>query len=173
MAHLQQRAAAAAQQEWIAGIAQHCSHQLTLQTSLATRNKSQSTITRYTTDAHSALHYFIPRFNRALTGNGWRRNDNYKPVIIPCLEGTLNTYDRHRTLHWHILLGNLPNHCTTELLAAAARTIWLENEYAQDNINCSELWNTTGFSNYIQKETRQGNFDCVATHYIQAPKHLR
>lgn len=164
-----QRQAAAVQNEWIAKLAEHCTHQLTLHTNLSTYNRSASTIERYETQAQSALYYFIPRLNRALTGNGWRRKAEYKPVIIPSLEGTLNTYDKNRTLHWHILLGNLPKHCTTEQLATAARTIWLENEHAKDNISCTQLWYSIGFSGYIQKEKHKGNFDCVATHYIQAP----
>ena len=166
---LLQRAAAEAQREWIAQIAQQCTHQLTLQTNLATYNRAATTIERYAISAHSALNYFIPRFNRALTGNGWRRKSAYKPIIIPSLEGTLNTYDRHKTLHWHILLGNLPSYCNTEQLIDTARTIWLQHHNAQDNINCTQLWHNTGFGNYIQKETRKGNYDCVATQFIQAP----
>jgi hypothetical protein len=171
MAHIQ-RQAAQAQQEWIAAIAQHCTHQLTLHTNLSTYNKSAATVERMTTEAHTALDYFIPRFNRAVTGNGWRRKNTYKPIIVPSLEGTLNTYDRHRTLHWHILIGNLPAHCTTEQLLRAALSVWQQHATASTNINCTELWHTTGFSNYIQKETRQGNYDCVATQLIQAPQHI-
>ena len=171
MAQLQQQAAQA-QQHWIAGIAQHCTHQLTLHTNLSTYNKSASAVERMTTEAHTALDYFIPRFNRAVTGNGWRRKNSYKPIIVPSLEGTLNTYDRHRTLHWHILIGNLPAHYTTELLTTAALSVWQHHPTANNNIHCSPLWHTTGFSNYIHKETRQGNYDCVATQLIQAPQHI-
>ena len=171
MAQLQQQAAQA-QQHWIAGIAQHCTHQLTLHTNLSTYNKSASAVERMTTEAHTALDYFIPRFNRAVTGNGWRRKNSYKPIIVPSLEGTLNTYDRHRTLHWHILIGNLPAHYTTEQLLRAAQSVWQHHPTANNNIHCSPLWHTTGFSNYIQKETRQGNYDCVATQLIQAPQHI-
>jgi hypothetical protein len=46
------------------------------------------------------------RFNRLLTGNGHRRNNDYLPVFITAIEGTQNTYDKNRTLH--IALGNLP-----------------------------------------------------------------
>lgn len=171
MAKLQQQAAQA-QQHWIAGIAQHCTHQLTLHTNLSTHNKSAGAVARMTTQAHTALDYFIPRFNRALTGNGWRRKPAYKPIIIPSLEGTLNTYDRNRTLHWHILIGNLPAHCTIDILRDAAQTIWLEHEHASTNINCSELWDAPGYSNYIHKEARRGNYDCVATQLLQAPQHI-
>jgi hypothetical protein len=171
MAHLQQQAAQA-QQAWIATFAQHCTHQLTLQTNLNTYNKSAGTVERMATEAHAALNYFIPRFNRALTGNGWKRKAQYKPIIITILEGTLNTYDRHRTLHWHILLGNLPTYATTELLHSAARTIWIKHAAAQQDVDCSTLYDATGFSNYIHKETRQGNYDCVATQFIQVPTHL-
>ena len=172
MAELQ-RNAADAQRAWIARIAQHCTHQLTLHTTLATYNKSAATVERMTTQAHAALNYFIPRFNRALTGNGWRRKPAYKPVIIASLEGTLNTYDRHRTLHWHILLGNLPHYYrnTADILAAAG-TIWLQHEHASTNINCTELWHAQGYGNYIQKEARRGNHDCVATQLLQIPEHL-
>lgn len=166
------RTAAQAQQHWIAGIAQHCTHQLTLHTNLSTHNKSAGAVERMTTQAHTALDYFIPRFNRAVTGNGWRRKPAYKPIIIPSLEGTLNTYDRNRTLHWHILIGNLPAVCTTDILRNAAQTIWLKHEHASTNINCSELWDATGYSNYIHKEARRGNYDCVATQLLQAPQHI-
>ena len=171
MAELQ-RTALQAQQDWIAGIARHCTHQITLQTNLYTHNKSAETLERMTTQAQAAINYFIPRLNRALTGNGWRRKPAYKPIIIPSLEGTLNTYDRNRTLHWHILLGNLPNYCTTELLLDATRKIWAQHEHASTNINCTELWDASGYSNYIHKEARRGNFDCVAIQLLQAPEHL-
>jgi hypothetical protein len=171
MAQLQQQAAQA-QREWIAGIAQHCTHQLTLHTNLSTYNKSAPTVERLATEATAALNYFVPRLNRVLTGNGWTRKPAYKPIIIPSLEGTLNTYDRYRTLHWHILIGNLPHHCTTELLHTAARTIWLQHSTASADTNCTQLWHAPGYSNYIHKEAQRGNYDCVATQLIQAPAHL-
>jgi hypothetical protein len=171
MAQLQQNAALA-QQKWIGNIAKHCTHQLTLHTNLSTYNKSDATVERLATEATTALNYFIPRFNRVLTGNGWRRKPAYKPIVIPSLEGTLNTYDRYRTLHWHILIGNLPQHCSTELLHTAARTVWLQHAAASADTNCTQLWHASGYSNYIQKETRRGNYDCVATQLIQAPPQL-
>ena len=171
MAQLQQQAANA-QREWIASIARHCTHQLTLHTNLHTHNISPNTMQNKSTTAEAALRYFIPRLNRALTGNGWRRKSAYKPIVIPSLEGTLNNYDRNRTLHWHILIGNLPQYCTTELLRETAQTIWLQHEAASTNINCTELWHAPGYSNYIHKEARRGNYDCVAAQLLQAPEHF-
>ena len=169
--HPMQIQAAHAEQEWIQAMSKNCSHQITMHTNLKTYGIQPSTMQQRMINAKQALRYFVPRFNRAMTGNGWRRNDNYIPVIIPALEGTLNTYDKNRTLHWHILIGNLPKHIETDYIHTQAQHIWSAHEYAKDNINTTSLWHAQGYASYTMKEHKQGNFECVETQLIQLPKH--
>lgn len=160
-----------AEQKWVQEMAKNCTHQITIHTNLKTYAAKESAIEQKKLCAKQALRYFIPRFNRAMTGNGWRRNTDYIPIIIPTLEGTLNTYDRNKTLHWHILLGNIPKHIEIDYIQAETRRIWLEHEYAKDNINTSNLWNAQGFASYTMKEHKKGNFECVETQLIQLPNN--
>ena len=149
--HPMQIQAAHAEQEWIQAMSKNCSHQITMHTNLKTYGIQPSTMQQRMTNAKQALRYFVPRFNRAMTGNGWRRNDNYIPVII--------------------LIGNLPKHIETDYIHTQAQHIWSAHEYAKDNINTSPLWHAEGFAGYTMKEHKQGNFECVETQLIQLPKH--
>jgi hypothetical protein len=169
--HPMQIQAAHAEQKWIQDMTTICTHQITMHTNQNTYGIKPSTMQQRMTNAKQALRYFVPRFNRAMTGNGWRRNADYIPVIIPALEGTLNTYDKNRTLHWHILIGNLPKHIETDNIQSQAQRIWSAHEYAKDNINTSQLWHAEGFAGYTTKEHKQGNFECVEAALIQLPKH--
>jgi hypothetical protein len=167
-ARTMQRQATQAQKDWLASIAQRCTHQITLQTNLTTYNKKANELEWMTTEAHGAMNYFIPRFNRAMTGNGWQRKAQYKLVIVTSLEGTRNMYDKNLTLHWHVMVGNIQVNKTTQYIHEAARRIWVGHAAAQDDVNCTELYDNMKFSNYIQKEVKKGNFDCVATQFMQA-----
>ena len=110
------RAYVAAQADYLDKLAQHCDYALTLQTNLPTYAISNATMEQRLDATRSSLNQFRLRLNRLLTGNGWLRKDKYVPVFVAAIEGAQNTYDKNRTLHIHIALGNLPLAATHDLL---------------------------------------------------------
>ena len=163
-----------AEQDFLADLAQYCSHALTLQTTLETHNVSTSLMEQYLDRARQSLHQLRMRSNRALTGNGWRRNPRYLPTFIPVVEGTVNTYDRNKSLHLHIAVGNLPAGYTDEELHNVYRGCWLQAECAADDVVLVPMWlkQEAGWFQYSKKEERQGRIDCVDHYNSQIPKHV-
>lgn len=163
-----------AQQDYLADIAQHCSYALTLQTTLATHNVSPSRLLRDFETARHSLHQLRLRTNRALTGNGWRRNPRYLPIFLPVIEGTLNAYDRHRTLHIHLAVGNLPERYTERDLQGIYRGCWLSTPCAADDVVLVPLRinQQQGWLGYLTKEDRQGRTDTVDYYNTQIPEHI-
>ena len=168
------RRAQQAQQSYLADIAQYCSYALTLHTTLKTFGRSQQDLLDdFETSRHS-LHQLRVRSNRALTGNGWQRNPRYLPIFVPVIEGTVNTYDRNRTLHIHLAVGNLPERYTEKDLLGIYRGCWLSTPCAADDVRLVPLWSNekAGWGNYLTKEERQGRTDSVDYYNTQIPKHI-
>jgi hypothetical protein len=86
----------------------YCTHALTLQMCLPTLNASEERMERLYERATRTTRQFVRRFAYEAFGNGITRKPNlYHPLIITAIEGTTNTYDKNRTLHAHIALGNV------------------------------------------------------------------
>jgi hypothetical protein len=168
------RAYIEAQADYVAKLVQHCDYALTLQTSLRTYGISASTMERRLQSTRNSLHRFRMRLNRLLTGNGWKRNDKYVPVFVAAIEGTQNTYDKHRTLHIHIAIGNLPPSVTHEHLYAGVRQLWMNTEAGTADIKLDKLQRGTEqrWSEYIGKEANRGNWEVIDYSNTQAPKHI-
>ena len=168
------RRAKQAQQDYLASIAQHCSHALTLQTSLATQGASEALMLKNFETARQSLHQLRVRSNRALTGNGWQRNPRYLPIFVPVIEGTVNTYDRNRTLHIHLAVGNLPERYTEKDLLGIYRGCWLSTACAADDVALIPLRINAkaGWGHYLTKEERQGRTDSVDYYNTQIPEHI-
>ena len=162
------------QQGYSADIARHCSYALTLQTTLKTFGRSQQALLDDFERTRHSLHLLRVRSNRALTGNGWQRNPRYLPIFVPVIEGTVNTYDRNRTLHIHLSVGNLPERYTEKDLLGIYRGCWLSTPYAADDVVMVPLWSGAedGWGNYLTKEKRQGRTDTVDFYNTQIPKHI-
>ena len=96
-----------------------------------------------------------------LTGNGWLRNEKYVPVFVAAIEGAKNTYDKNRTLHIHIALGNLPAAATQELLEDGIRQLWEATEVGTEDIKLDKLTKGTEqrWNEYIGKEAHKGNWE--------------
>ena len=167
-----ERRAADQQRIWLSAVSSHCTHQITLQTLLHTQAVKPTAMRERVFRAQSVLRYFIPRFNRALTGNGSRRNNKYLPIIVPVLEGTCDTYNPNKTLHWHLMVGNTPSHIDTTALQQHARDIWRQHDIAQDDVNASTLWLRQGWAGYTTKEYRHGNYEGIDYALLQAPQHI-
>ena len=81
------KAYVAAQTDYLDKLAQHCDYALTLQTNLPTYGISAATMEKRLDATRNCLHKFRMRFNRLLTGNGHRRNNDYLPIFIAAIEG--------------------------------------------------------------------------------------
>jgi hypothetical protein len=110
------KAYVAAQADYLERLAQHCDYALTLQTSLPTYGIGATTMEQRLDATRNSLCQFRLRLNCLLTGNGWLRNEKYVPVFVAAIEGTRNTYDKNRTLHIHIALGNITKCCYTRVI---------------------------------------------------------
>ena len=164
----------AAQQAWLDKVAAHCDYALTLQTNLRTNGITAATMRQREDAVRTCLYAFRHKLNRLLTGNGWRRNDRYIPIFVPSIEGTLNTYDKNKTLHIHAALGNLPSTATAELLEDGIRQLWAATAVGTSDIKLKRIEQGTEarWTSYISKEATRGNLDCVDASNIQIPKFI-
>jgi hypothetical protein len=169
-----QRRAILGETQFLAQIAEQSQFAATLQTHFRTRNIGARRMEQYKQQATASLHKLRLRFNRATTGNGWLRKPNLTPIFVPSLEGTLNNYDRHKTLHFHIVIGNLSARYDTELLHSTLRDAWLRTDAGVDDIVVTELDSTrrAGWTSYIGKERERGNKDCIDYYNAQLPPYL-
>jgi len=160
--------AAVKTRSFVAALAQSCSYELTLHTTLATAGLSSRSTEQRVFRAQSAMRYFQPRLFRALTGNSWTRYPHKRPIFIPALEGS-KSQQRYSTLHWHIIIGNLPTNITLQSIFDTAHNIWIKHPDASANTEAQALYDSTGFANYITKEFKKFNYDCIDYGFFQAP----
>ena len=142
-----------------------CTHALTLQMCLPTLNASEKRMDKLYEQATRTTRQFIRRIAYEAFGNGVKRKPNqYHPLVITAIEGTLNTYDKNRTLHAHIALGNIltthSNIKTEAQLKQIIRETWLATDYGKDDIDIKTMQNN-GWITYITKEMQNGNMECV------------
>ena len=145
--------------------APHCTHALTLQMKLPTLNASKARMSILLERARRTVRQFNRRIAVAANGNGATRKPNlYHPLIITTIEGTQNTYDRNRTLHAHIALGNvLTPQSKIKTEAQLRQTIkdeWLKTTHGINDIVIEKM-HSDGWINYITKEMQNGNMECV------------
>jgi hypothetical protein len=165
---------AKAQETFLNEFINHCTHALTLQTNLKTYNVGNQTMRQNISLATEAISRFIPKLNRLLTGNGHRRKQEYLPVIVTSLEGTLNTYDRNRTLHFHLAIGNFDSSRLDVNFLEKALEYWQGTGIGTDDIKLYPLLlgREQGWGRYINKEAYKGNDMCIDFSNTQIPKHL-
>jgi hypothetical protein len=164
----------AAQADYLDKLARRCDYALTLQTNLPTYSICAATMEKRLDATRNNLNLFRLRLNRLLTGNGWLRNDKYVFVFVAAIEGTQNTYDKNRTLHIHIVLGNLPAAATQELLEDGIRQLWAATAVGTTDIKLDKLTKGTEqrWNEYIGKEAHKGNWEVIDYSNTQAPKHI-
>jgi hypothetical protein len=163
-----------AHDEFLGGLAQQCTLSMTLQTKLKTYNISKWLMDRHIEDAHQAMRSFKPKLNRLLTGNGYRRNPELLPILILALEGTTNTYDHNRSLHFHIAAGNFDQQRLDVDFLETLTKHWTGTGIGTDDIKITSLirGREHGWGTYINKENYKGNEWCVDYASTQIPSHL-
>ena len=142
-----------------------CTHAITLQTNLSTHNVSTTTMLCLYERAQRTTRQFNRRLAYAAYANRSKRKPlQYHPLIITAIEGTLNTYDRNRTLHTHIALGNIINTDSRiqseEQLKDTIRECWLATDCGVNDIDI-KTYNNNGWVSYLTKEMNKGNMDCI------------
>lgn len=150
---------------FINSYAPFCTHALTLQMNLPTLDVSEVKMTMLKECAQRTARQFNRRLAVAAYGNGAiRKPAFYSPLIITAIEGTKNTYDKNRTLHLHIALGNIltPKSCiqTEEQLKATIRSAWLATADGVDDIDIQQMTSDRWIT-YITKEFANGNAECI------------
>jgi hypothetical protein len=170
----QQQTYIAAQFDYLDRLSKHFDYAITLQTNLSTYGINAATMERHLDATRSSLHKFRMRLNRLLTGNGFRRKNDYLPLFVPTIEGSVNTYDKHRTLHIHAALGNLPATATAEILDDGVRQLWSNTSVGTPDI---KLVPTTAgtehrWSRYCTKEAIKGNWEVVDYSNTQVPDRI-
>lgn len=142
-----------------------CTHALTLQMKLPTLNASKERMNILLERAQRTARQFNRRLAVAAYSNGAVRKPNiYHPLIITAIEGTLNTYDKNRTLHLHIALGNILTPTsriqTEEQLKTTIRSEWLATADGVDDIDIQQMTSDRWIT-YITKEFDYGNTECI------------
>ena len=163
-----------AQQQLYGQFASHCTYGMTLQTTLRTRNANATKMTELVSSANDVMCDFRKKLNWLLTGNGHKRNPKYLPILIVSLEGTTNTYDHNRTLHYHIAFGNIDTKRLDVDFLEKLSKLWIETGIGTDDIKIHPLTSGRehGWGTYISKEAWKGNMDCIDLENTQIPKHL-
>lgn len=161
-------------QAYASDLVELCTHALTLQTNLRTCNNSAKSIDFKSDGAIQAYREFIPKLNRILSGNGWKRNAKYVPVIIPALEGKTDTYSRYKTLHFHLALGNFDINRIDVDAFEKIIACWQSTEIGTSDIKLRKLVDgqESGWGGYISKEVWKNNLDCIVYDHIQRPAYL-
>ena len=151
--------------EFLNTYAPYCTHALTLQMRLPTLDANEKRMDKLFERATRTTRQFNRRIAFAAFGNGAKRKPNlYHPLIITAIEGKLNTYDKNRTLHAHIALGNIftanSNIKTEAQLRQTIKDEWLKTTDGINNIDI-QLMHSIGWITYITKEMQNGNMECV------------
>jgi hypothetical protein len=167
----------AAQSTYLQQIAAHCDYGITLQTRVYTCGANMQAMQYKLEAVEKGLYVFRHKLNRLLTGNGSVRKNNYLPVFVAAIEGTMNNYDLNRTLHIHAALGNTghrANEDTRELLEDGIRQIWEAIDIGTDDVKVDLLTIGTEarWIEYICKEASKGNIEVINYKNTQAPSYI-
>jgi hypothetical protein len=123
--------------------------------------------------AREGMHKFLPRLNRLLTGNGYRRNPFSLPVVITALHGQRNNYDKGRTLHYHLAVGNYDRTRVEQNgFETALMQHWCETGIGTTDVLVESIYDTDGWAKYIGREMLDGNCDSIDLDTTQIPAHL-
>jgi hypothetical protein len=161
--------------EWVVNIMCNCEYKVTLQSNLKTANSSKFLIERKVSDLSKNLSYLRFRLNKCLVGRRDPIDDATVPLLMPVIEGRLDSYSKGMTLHVHAGLGNLPAGTSVEAIRANILKIWGNSNFGVPDIEIESLEgikSEEGWSSYILKEMKLGNFEVVDLKNLQGPQHI-
>ena len=122
--------------------------------------------------AKQAFREFQPKLNRLLTGNAWVRSAQKLPLVLVALEGTRDNYDKNKSLHFHLTLGNFDaRRLDVDFLEKLVK-YWCDTGVGTSDIKLHPLYNAGGFGRYCTKEVWKFNDSCIDLDLTQIPAHL-
>ena len=151
---------------------EHITHYVVAQSNYRAYQKDTKDIERMKFNIGKDLRHARNCFNKELYGNGARRKPAlYQPLFIATLEGTKETANRQKSLHYNIYLGNLPKALTTEDIKTLWKYCWVEKAQQKNDIYISEIQANTQshLLNYGTKEAQFGNTSCWDFENTQIP----
>ena len=150
----------------------HITHYMVVQSRYRAYHKAPKDIERMKTNLGKDLRYAINCFNKELYGNGAKRKPQlYRPLLIPTLEGTGETANRHISFHYNIYLGNLPSVLTTEDIKTLWTHCWVNKAKQKNDVYVTpiKIQTQTHLLHYGTKEGQRGNIDCWDFENTQIP----
>lgn len=132
-------------------------HAAVLHTRYTTYGRSANGMQRIVELAKQDCRHFRNCFNKRLFGKRASRKPLlYQPLILATLEGSLETTDRHLTLHYNLGIGGLPPAITDDELLLALRGSWVDQAGQRDDIFVRNITGDTaravGWIGYSLKE---------------------
>jgi hypothetical protein len=120
------------------------------------------------------LKKFINQLNRRFYGRITSKQNyiNELPTIIPCIE---NLNEKYEPIHFHISLGNLrTDKFTDDEIIEKIKKSWYSTSFHEKNMSKSvivkKIFNNKGWINYITKEIKNKNENCILFDLIQTSK---
>ena len=115
---------------------------------------------------------FAKRVNREVFGQANRRKpEQYSLLMLPTLEGSGFHPDEPRTLHYHVGVGNVPDHISEERLRTIMFFEWAKTRLGQKDVKLTP--GDEGWMGYITKEVDGGNMKCCDFANACVPKSSR
>lgn len=141
---------------------------MTLQTRLVVK-RNKSLAEQQWINLQEDFHRFSSRLNYRFFGNGNRRKPHqFSLLVMPVIEGRLFSPEGHRTLHYHVGLGNLPEDQSLIGLRNIIHQEWAKTSFGMMDIEI--LPANTGWLHYITKEAGIGNIECVDWRNMFVPR---
>ena len=141
----------------------HITHYLVAQSYYHAYKKDTKDIERMKINIGKDLRHARNCFNKELYGNGAKRKPLLlQPLLIATLEGTRETANRKKSLHYNIYLGNLPKVLTTDEIKTLWTYCWVDKAQQKNDIYITEVITNTQshLLHYGTKEAQFGNTSC-------------
>jgi len=108
---------------------------LTLQTKLVRASKA-SVLENQLIDLSVDFRHFQSRINNECYGNGARRKPKLLSLLtVPIIEGLKFAPDGFRTLHFHVAIGNVPEHLKTDEFFNHVKGAWQTTRYGASDVH--------------------------------------
>lgn len=137
--------------DWLIAQKGSYTHALTLtmkqrRSVMTQRGEVWERLTNY--NASVNLRHFINRLNGALYGNAAKRERGGKSIRIL---GALESGTTGGNLHYHCVIGRLPEWMTEKEHDGLIRAAWLQTNFGNEQVHLQRL-TTTGWMGYMVKE---------------------
>jgi hypothetical protein len=151
---------------------------LVAQTEFHPFNKSEAAIERAVYGAERDLNYVLnclaSEVNAGHVSRAKRKPHIYRPASFASVECTDAAALRHKTLHFNLLLGNLPAILTASDIKAIFRHYWVGRAGQADDVSIQAFDGRNRLIGYTLKESKKANdadgvWSYMNTHIPSAP----